>query len=508
MYEAFTAAGLSYKYSLLLSRTLSFFHIYSIIFPSNPRSSINMRVSRANVDLPVPDINAEPALEEEVREDRPLDGLLPDHVGTVQQPVDPPIKRLSLVFKLERPAQEMPAQRLPLQAENQARTSRTSRTGRVIKPPTAFVPASVATTGKRSRGARKKDANVVCTRCGRGHSPSTNMIVFCDGCNSTWHQKCHDPPITDEVVNVKEMEWLCHNCKPVPAIAKKVSKTQKSARVKTEKSTEEVHSKPQEAFRLEVGGDQFTADERRAYLSCQSHATLVELLVKISTENPSVPMFPANMRNLPASQFPARPTPQANAADKNASKAEAASANTSKKRAHAGSTAVKDSPELDNTDSRKRARTASAPAEPAVAQTSTQAQKESRSRTKSAPSVRQASITQSTSNAPTNEAEADSPSTTRSRKLSATPALTRNSRQPSPADSHSTGRDIPFMDPDDHRLYPRAGNGFSPSANPDDLNILKEDPESSTFSHSLHGPARDAVAAKQPVPRWEFRKRK
>lgn len=505
MYETFTAAGLPYKYPLLLSRNLSFFLIFSIIFPSIPLSTINMRVSRAIVDLPVPETNAEPALEEKVREDRTLDGLLPDHVGTVQQPVNPPTKRLNLVFKQEKRAQEMSAQGLPPPAETQTRTS---RTGRVIKPPTAFVLASVATTGKRSRGARKKDANVVCTRCGRGHSPSTNMIVFCDGCNSTWHQKCHDPPIEDEVVNVKEMEWLCHNCKPAPATAKKVSKTKNSVPVKTEKSAKEVHPKPQEASRLEVGGDQFTTDERYAYLSCQSHATLVELLVKISTENPSVPMFPANMKDLPASQFPARPTPQANATNNNASKTEAASANISKKRTHEASTAAEDSSELDNTDSRKRARTASAPVEPAVAQILTQAQKETRSRTESAPSVRQASIAQSTSTAPTKEAEADSPTTTRSQNLSATPALTRNSRQPSPTDSHSTGKDIPFMDPDDHRLYPRAGNGFSPSANPDDLNILQEDPESSTFSHSLHGPAKDAEAAKQPVPRWEFRKRK
>ncbi len=39
-----------------------------------------------------------------------------------------------------------------------------------------------------------------------------NMIVFCDGCNTPYHQYCHDPPIEDEVVKVEEKEWLCVEC--------------------------------------------------------------------------------------------------------------------------------------------------------------------------------------------------------------------------------------------------------------------------------------------------------
>ena len=52
----------------------------------------------------------------------------------------------------------------------------------------------------------------VCRVCQRGHSPSRNLIVFCDGCNTPYHQYCHDPPVEDEVVKVEEKEWLCSYC--------------------------------------------------------------------------------------------------------------------------------------------------------------------------------------------------------------------------------------------------------------------------------------------------------
>lgn len=38
------------------------------------------------------------------------------------------------------------------------------------------------------------------------------MIVFCDGCNSGYHQYCHHPPIEREVVQVAEKEWFCAAC--------------------------------------------------------------------------------------------------------------------------------------------------------------------------------------------------------------------------------------------------------------------------------------------------------
>ena len=38
------------------------------------------------------------------------------------------------------------------------------------------------------------------------------MIVFCDGCNTPYHQYCHDPPISSEVIAILDKEWFCIEC--------------------------------------------------------------------------------------------------------------------------------------------------------------------------------------------------------------------------------------------------------------------------------------------------------
>ncbi|EYE99382.1 phf1/phf2 family PHD finger domain-containing protein [Aspergillus ruber CBS 135680] len=55
---------------------------------------------------------------------------------------------------------------------------------------------------------------------------------------------------------------------------------------------------------------------------------------------------------------------------------------------------------------------------------------------------------------------------------------------------------------EDHRLYPRAGNGLRLSLNPDDLDIMQEDPACPTFSYSLHGSAKACAETNDAVPVW------
>lgn len=55
---------------------------------------------------------------------------------------------------------------------------------------------------------------------------------------------------------------------------------------------------------------------------------------------------------------------------------------------------------------------------------------------------------------------------------------------------------------EDHRLYPRAGNGLHLSLNPDDLDIMQEDPACPTFSYSLHGSAKACAETNDAVPVW------
>ena len=91
-----------------------------------------------------------------------------------------------------------------------------TQSGRKVVKPTQFVPeVSAAPPRKRSAQTRRPGRsveNALCKRCGRGHSPANNMIVFCDGCNIGWHQMCHDPVITEDVVKDETTEWFCVDC--------------------------------------------------------------------------------------------------------------------------------------------------------------------------------------------------------------------------------------------------------------------------------------------------------
>lgn len=81
------------------------------------------------------------------------------------------------------------------------------------QPPPANEISGTVEEGKSGRKRYRKPGEAsVCKNCGRGHSPRANVIVFCDGCNTPWHQHCHDPPITAEVVRVEEKEWFCGDC--------------------------------------------------------------------------------------------------------------------------------------------------------------------------------------------------------------------------------------------------------------------------------------------------------
>lgn len=98
-----------------------------------------------------------------------------------------------------------------------------TKSGRSIQKPTSFVPPPQSpTTNKRKRPyVRRNPENAVCKLCLRGTSPASNMIVFCDGCNTPYHRYCHKPPIDQAVVDEVDKEWFCMVCEservvPVP----------------------------------------------------------------------------------------------------------------------------------------------------------------------------------------------------------------------------------------------------------------------------------------------------
>jgi hypothetical protein len=88
-----------------------------------------------------------------------------------------------------------------------------TQSGRQIHKPATFVPSSYeAPAKKRVAQSKRSQEQALCKRCGRGHSPEKNMIVFCDGCNLCWHQACHDPPISEETVKDEVAPWFCVDC--------------------------------------------------------------------------------------------------------------------------------------------------------------------------------------------------------------------------------------------------------------------------------------------------------
>jgi|SRR6185369_15873839 len=66
---------------------------------------------------------------------------------------------------------------------------------------------------KRPRDQPLADADdIVCSLCQDGKSPKRNRIVLCDGCDTPYHQQCHDPKIDDQIVDTAETNWYCHKC--------------------------------------------------------------------------------------------------------------------------------------------------------------------------------------------------------------------------------------------------------------------------------------------------------
>lgn len=412
---------------------------------------------------------------------------------------------------------------------------RSSRAGRAIRRPTTYVPAPEGQTRKGS--SRRKEISVVCGMCGRSNSPNNNPIVFCDGCNSTWHQRCHFPTIPDEVLKTEEAEWHCNKCKPPRRTTKapaRPSDIPTPARLtkKVKRSTKATH--PRLGSKLPAGNltasQMFTPDERRAYLSALSHAELVELLMDVSALNAAMPMFPRDMLDQTASRFPAAAKPVSTLAVKTSQAAElsakvptpATSRSSpsihSKQKADLSLTPQNDADgargshefesdliaeeQLEFESDRKRKRTVSAPhylhKNPEAGEAVLQPQLPNRADTEPTPSqLRTASDStpSKTHGSHTRNKEVDSPLAATHQRQSPRTTGESNSGAVSYQDSFLEDSEPETEDDDidtfdDHRLYPRPGQGFLTTVNAAELDILQEADDYPTFSHSLHGAAK------------------
>ncbi|KAH8650017.1 hypothetical protein BX600DRAFT_105130 [Xylariales sp. PMI_506] len=169
-----------------------------------------------------------------------------------------------------------PALSEPSQSEDEyqdAAAPTTTKSGRHILKPAQFTPTTAAASAKRKHYGKRTSEQALCKVCTRGLSPISNQIVFCDGCNSCWHQLCHEPYIDDELLNDESRSWFCRGCQ-----AKKEKHLAKKKSI--------------EGFKGASWANK-SADQKRAYLASLSQSQLVNIVMYSLELHPDLPIFPA-----------------------------------------------------------------------------------------------------------------------------------------------------------------------------------------------------------------------
>ncbi|KAF8545009.1 hypothetical protein BDD12DRAFT_812619 [Trichophaea hybrida] len=149
-----------------------------------------------------------------------------------------------------------------------------TKSGRKVHRPAHFNPAQKTPSRRRGPYRRNYDARI-CKVCQRGHSPQSNMIVFCDGCNTPYHQLCHDPPIDELVIQVESAEWFCAGC---------------------------AKSREQRPLTMGLTGVTLTEEEKRMYLASLPMSSLVELIFFAEKTHPNLPLYDPQTKELVAAQ--------------------------------------------------------------------------------------------------------------------------------------------------------------------------------------------------------------
>ena len=205
-----------------------------------------------------------------------------------------------------------------------------TRSGRSTQKPSAFAPTESPNSKKQGLDTgtpnaqgktflikkkiyRGREQNALCERCLRGRGPVDNAIVFCDGCNLCWHQKCHDPMIPKALVLDTKAEWFCKEClskleltaagaeispelrneEPVTVAVRKTDQvaTPSSGQSVLPMETTEKAAVPT-AFQGPIGARSLTVDQRQQYLTSLSQQQLIDLLLYVSNSAPDLPLFP------------------------------------------------------------------------------------------------------------------------------------------------------------------------------------------------------------------------
>jgi PHD-finger len=125
-----------------------------------------------------------------------------------------------------------------------------------------------------------KEQSALCEHCLRGYGPLKNVIVFCDGCNKCWHQRCHDPMIPRKLVLDPNSEWFCHECTAVKQKATTPIRAQKA------------EVPPPVAEASSAAAPQPSADTaQRAHFDSLPKDTLIDMLMQASALAPHLSLW-------------------------------------------------------------------------------------------------------------------------------------------------------------------------------------------------------------------------
>jgi hypothetical protein len=182
-----------------------------------------------------------------------------------------------------------------------------TRSGRQALKPSSFVPSSTTTpVTKRPRLSsagpsipkpaalakikrktyRGREHAALCEHCLRGHGPPGNVIVFCDACNKCWHQRCHEPQVSESIIKDTKADWYCSDCERIINGSKKGGKKSTSK----SKPSLSLSMAPVQNVPL-VGASSLTREQREAQLSALSKDKLIEMLMRATDLAPALPLF-------------------------------------------------------------------------------------------------------------------------------------------------------------------------------------------------------------------------
>ncbi|EGO59660.1 hypothetical protein NEUTE1DRAFT_61273 [Neurospora tetrasperma FGSC 2508] len=176
-----------------------------------------------------------------------------------------------------------------------------TKSGRQVLKPTTYSPAAVDAANKKHRSTasthhygKRTAEQALCKKCTRMHSPAQNPMVFCDGCNEGWHQRCHDPRIETEVIRDPTKGWVCSLC-----VAKREGGNKGLSGKKGQQRRELLEQQQQQQQQqAKVATRESWADkppqQKRAYLSTLPPQELVGLIMAALEVKPDLPIFPGS----------------------------------------------------------------------------------------------------------------------------------------------------------------------------------------------------------------------